>query len=100
MKNNINPAILNIGGNRVGDGVDKRFPAQMFVDDDTALILDKQSGMIKSGDGKKIDYDYGGSTIMNQNKSSFNQKRGKDYGDTGGCSKILQKISKDVDNTI
>ena len=71
-----------------------RYPAQTFCSDETALLLDKQSGVSKSN---KSEYDF---TKTNQGNSSHlttNIKSGIHFEDTGGCSKILHKCNYELE---
>lgn len=79
------------------DGNSGRFPAQSFVDSETAKLLDEQSGISKSsggsGDksmgalGKNGKYNTYALDVVAANKGGL--------GDTGGCSKILHKCDYD-----
>lgn len=67
---------------------DGRYPAQTFIDSQVAELLDKQSGVLESGDRKpdKINNDeclfgFGG------------KANGFSKGSIGGCSKILHKCN-------
>ena len=66
------------------DGKD-RYPSQTFVDSESAKILDKQSGIKKSGTGsfKSDDYEHR-KTAVTFKRGDFTGK-----GDIGGCSRIL-----------
>lgn len=79
------------------NGNDGRFPAQSFVDSETAKLLDEQSGISKSsggsgdksmgGLGKNGKYNTYALDVVAANKGGL--------GDTGGCSKILHKCDYD-----
>jgi site-specific DNA-methyltransferase (adenine-specific) len=97
-----------------------RYPAQTYCDDEAAKVLDGQSGLCKSGGGRKGEegkrryYKTMISDIATQNKvGSFEeiQKTWKydpirdDYfslapvhADTGGCSRILHKCNYDLND--
>lgn len=65
-----------------------RFPAQTFIDSNTAKILDKQSGDLKGG-GAISEHQQN-----NQSKLNFtngNHRGFEGFDDVGGCSKILHK---------
>lgn len=90
--------------NRVSDTesyreVEGRYPSQTFVDSQVAEKLDLQSGV--SGGGKIIsnaDVSRKGlkadTPVFNSKNSGFDTNKGQglsNYGDIGGCSKILHK---------
>jgi len=65
-----------------------RYPAQTFIDDETAEILDKQSGVSKSTGGRI------GNKGSELNMMGTNYEKGDaGYGDVAGCSKILHKCN-------
>ena len=121
--NNISVSALNIDGNRVettedlnygktprknisfrlsqgneerpkydGNG---RYPAQTFIDSQTAEILDKQSGVSKSAKTMVSDdrENYGNSMFIDGVHNPQNS-----YDDIGGCSKILHKCDYDKED--
>lgn len=71
--------------------VNGRYPPQTYIDEDTANILDKQSGITKSGNGtfKANDYETK-ECVGNFTRGDYTGK-----GDIGGCSKILPKCDYD-----
>lgn len=86
----------NEGINKVGVQMYKdggRYPAQTFIDSNTAEVLDRQSGALKSGDVKPYINKANGSA--NLNASLINT--GNFKGDIGGCSKILHKCDFEKD---
>lgn len=114
----ISVSALNIDGNRVGVsgggwggseskywGTDSkeveeettgRYPAQSFVDSQTAEILNKQSGTKKGSANPRVNggkfvnvYGDGWDKIETQNDG---------WGDIGGCSKILHKCDYDKED--
>ena len=71
--------------------VEGRYPAQTFIDSETAQVLDMQSGIIKG-----IRSNRGFATNGNGNNVAFGNYNAVGdniggYEDTGGCSKILHK---------
>ena len=40
---------INVDATRIGEGSAKRFPANLILDEQAALLLDEQSGVLKSG---------------------------------------------------
>lgn len=77
--------------------VEGRYPSQTLCDSNTAEVLDKQSGINKSGkngirksnSGNVTAYSPGIGVKLGQNNG--------EYGDTGGCSKILHKCDFEND---
>jgi hypothetical protein len=71
-----------------------RYPAQTFINSETARVLDMQSGKISGSSGG-----YNFDTSNNDNPSHFitNIKSGVHFGDIGGCSKILHKCDFEKD---
>jgi site-specific DNA-methyltransferase (adenine-specific) len=71
-----------------------RFPSQAFVTNETAEILDKQSGITTSsgGNGSKFKSE-AVNTFTIGKKEVKNGKYGMGLGDTGGASKILHKCN-------
>jgi DNA modification methylase len=74
-----------------------RFPSQAFVTNETAEILDRQSGVLSSGDKKTT---HNNSLSINKSQNKLNatsipkMAQIKNYmGDTGGASKILHKCN-------
>jgi hypothetical protein len=78
----------------IGSGNLGRYPAQTFIDSNTAQVLDMQSGKISGSSGG-----YNFDTSNNDNPSHFitNIKSGVHFGDIGGCSKILHKCDFEKD---
>jgi len=80
------------GNKKIHSSNKGRYPSQLFVDEKAGEILDKQSGVLASGDCK-VD--------QNSNKQNNVSFYGKTYGavinptkgDIGGSSKILHKIN-------
>lgn len=73
--------------NNVGQ-VEGRYPSQTFCDSNTAEVLDKQSGILKSGDRKPDE--------VNNDECLFGfggKANGFSKGSIGGCSKILHKCN-------
>jgi len=72
--------------------VDGRYPAQTFIDNQVAEILDEQSGVSKSQSGgvfkKEIDY----------NTYNMGELKPDGYDDIGGASKILHKCNYEQDD--
>lgn len=76
-----------------------RYPSQTFCDSNTAEVLDKQSGVSKGGTPKlNSEINRIGlredAPAFNSNNSGIDVNKGQgmgNYGDTGGCSKILHK---------
>ena len=65
-----------------------RYPSQTFCDSNTAEVLDKQSGILKSGDRKPDE--------VNNDECLFGfggKANGFSKGSIGGCSKILHKCN-------
>lgn len=89
----------NIGNEKSMFNLEGRFPSQMFVNDDTAEILDNQSGILTSG-GMKSDYnlskDEDGNIIGNVYNGGYKRLMQDDREpNSGGCSKILEKCNYD-----
>ena len=76
----------------IDDGKD-RYPSQTFIDSEAAKILDKQSGIKKSGTGsfKSDDYEHR-QTSVTFKRGDFTGK-----GDIGGCSRILHTCDFEKD---
>ena len=71
-----------------------RYPAQTYCDDEAAKVLDRQSGICKSGGGVKL-------TGAGSGKSNFHKNtiQGKEWTpDTGGCSRILHRCNYDLND--
>ena len=71
-----------------------RYPAQTYCDDEAAKVLDRQSGICKSGGGVKL-------TGTGSGKSNFHKNtiQGKEWTpDTGGCSRILHRCNYDLND--
>ena len=76
----------NCGVESLNDG---RFPSQAFVTNETAEILDKQSGVLSRTSQKSY-------PVKSQNLIKFQSSEitnHNDFGDTAGCSKILHKCN-------
>jgi site-specific DNA-methyltransferase (adenine-specific) len=77
-----------------------RYPAQTFVDEQVAQALDLQSGISGGGEPKQnSEISRKGikdnAPAFNSSNSGIDVNKGQglgNYGDTGGCSKILHKI--------
>jgi hypothetical protein len=66
-----------------------RYPSQLFVSEEVAEVLDKQSGILSSGDVKKSDRDNKTDNCYGKfKKASVNEFKAN----KGGSSKILHKI--------
>lgn len=70
---------------------DGRFPAQSFIDSQTAEILDRQSGDTKSAKSTKVHPEYGDNSKFGGGISTPDNQ----YDDIGGCSRILHKCDYD-----
>ena len=68
-----------------------RFPAQSFVDSETAKLLDEQSGIKQSAKSTKVHIAYGTDSKFGGGLSTPDNQ----YDDIGGCSKILHKCDYD-----
>jgi len=68
-----------------------RFPAQTFVDSETAKLLDEQSGIKQSAKSTKVHTAYGNDSKFGGGLSTPDNQ----YDDVGGCSKILHKCDYD-----
>ena len=68
-----------------------RYPAQTFIDTETANILDKQSGILTSGDKSPHENKTTSEFTQNHSKISINYFKG----DSGGSSRILQHCNYD-----
>lgn len=64
---------------------DGRFPAQTFIDSQTAEILDQQSGQSQSAKSRKVHPEYGINSKFGGGISTPDNQ----YDDIGGCSRIL-----------
>ena len=73
------------GFKRMSRGNEGRVPAQLFIDEECAVLLDSQSGTLKSGDN----------CIRTKPSNGYHGNIGKagdvqiTYGDSGGCSRAL-----------
>jgi DNA modification methylase len=81
-----------LSGGKLEELNDGRYPAQTFVDEQVANALDLQSGVSQSGKN-------GIRTSEGVNKTAYGKGIGVkvgdnngEYGDIGGCSKILHKV--------
>ena len=80
----------NSMGGKFQDGSDLgRYPAQTFCNDESAELLDKQSGIKTSCKSKSVHPAYGDSFKFGGGVSSPENQ----YSDTGGCSKVLHKCN-------
>jgi len=74
-----------------------RYPSQLYCTTQTAEILDKQSGVLKSGDVRPYKQVGKGQGVYG--KKGFEYKMGirtaNHLGDSGGCSRILHKCDYD-----
>jgi site-specific DNA-methyltransferase (adenine-specific) len=81
-----------------------RYPAQTFVDEQVAQALDLQSGISGGGEPKQnSEISRKGmkdnAPAFNSSNSGIDVNKGQglgNYGDTGGCSKILHKIKYEL----
>jgi DNA modification methylase/transcriptional regulator with XRE-family HTH domain len=115
----INVSALDIDGNRVGteqrtqfsgksesvyqgypqtnphwETVDGRYPAQTFIDNQVAEIIDEQSDNLQSSNRNGLD-------IIESNVSTFGSSETRNtlrYNDIGGASKILHKCNYEQDD--
>src|SRR5574344_1702427 len=69
------------------DRTDGRYPSQTFCDSNTAEVLDKQSGILKSGDRKEAPQKDDSINFCNTKMAYTPSCKGS----IGGCSKILHK---------
>ena len=90
----INVSTISPNGKYEGKEVIGRFPAQTFIDDETAKVLDKQSD-VKVGKKTSIIGGFGNNTNT-FGGGSFLSERG--YDDVGGVSKILHKCKYDKED--
>lgn len=92
----INVSSVNIKGSKVKvfgqASLPGRYPSQTFVNDETADVLDKQSG-IDQKVGKT--YDYSGEKEYSEEGfiGTIKPESPSNYGDPGGCSRILHKCN-------
>jgi len=90
---NVNDVFFKGKGNIDQDG-NGRYPAQTYINDEAAKVLDGQSGEQKSGGGIKL-------TGTGSGKSNFHKNtiQGKEWTpDTGGCSRILHRCNYDLND--
>jgi site-specific DNA-methyltransferase (adenine-specific) len=95
----------NFGGGddgRLGEitltGPNGRYPAQTFIDNQVAEILDEQSGVSKSGNnGLRTSDGFNANAYGNGIGIKVGQNNGE-YGDIGGASKILHKCNYEQDD--
>jgi DNA modification methylase len=66
-----------------------RYPSQVFCNDESAELIDKQSGIKTSCKSKSVHPAYGDSFKFGGGVSSPENQ----YSDTGGCSKVLHKCN-------
>jgi hypothetical protein len=90
--NNVFGKYANFGNENSQTG---RYPAQSFIDSQTAEILDKQSGGLSGGVGRANRANIGGGNIAFENIGIITETETKDY---GGCSKILHKCDYDKED--
>jgi len=76
---------VDIGSHPLG-----RYPSQLFVDSETAEVLDSQSGILKSG-FMKAGQSYEQGTGQNVYGDMIGKTKRDTYGDSGGCSRILHQ---------
>ena len=78
----------------IGNG---RYPAQTYCDDEAAKVLDRQSGICKSG---RLGIGHVGSNSFGVCKTDRKKNAiSKEYGnDTGGCSRILHRCNYDLND--
>ncbi len=74
-----------------------RYPAQTYCDDEAAKVLDRQSGVCKSG---RLGIGHVGSNSFGVCKTDRKKNAiSKEYGnDTGGCSRILHRCNYDLND--
>ena len=74
-----------------------RYPAQTYCDDEAAKVLDRQSGICKSG---RLGIGHVGSNSFGVCKTDRKKNAiSKEYGnDTGGCSRILHRCNYDLND--
>jgi DNA modification methylase len=75
--------------------VDGRYPAQTFIDNQVAEILDEQSGISKSSDASRVNNN------ENNDKNVYGDYKNivsSGYDDIGGASKILHKCNYEQDD--
>lgn len=74
-----------------------RYPAQTYLDDEAAKVLDRQSGICKSG---RLGIGHVGSNSFGVCKTDRKKNAiSKEYGnDTGGCSRILHRCNYDLND--
>ena len=108
--------ITNNGGNKTGKNVPTiskdwietthtgRYPAQTYCDDEAAKVLDRQSGILKTGE-KKDTHKINRTLDENGNYESPNGCYGKfkarnvnSPASTGGCSRILHRCNYDLND--
>jgi hypothetical protein len=92
----------NFGGGddgRLGEitltGPNGRYPAQTFIDNQVAEILDEQSGVSK---GSSSGYNFENASQDNPSHLMTNIKSGVHFDDIGGASKILHKCNYEQDD--
>jgi len=97
-----NAPVGTFAGGELGRGSDTetyrehngRYPAQTFIDNQVAEILDEQSGVSKSSSGSftKDEYEIKDTAV------AFSRGDFEGYGDIGGASKILHKCNYEQDD--
>lgn len=76
---------------------DGRYPAQTFIDSNTAEVLDRQSGISKSIRSHRGGARNDGTTVYQKTSQNIDMNYEAGYTDTGGCSKILHKCDFEKD---
>lgn len=89
--NSSNTLNLNFKKSTSVPNEDGRYPANLYICDNSAIKIDQQSGLLKSGTMKKgtVRQNNIGNTY---NKMATHATLKEIKGDIGGCSKILEKI--------
>ena len=75
-----------------------RYPAQTYIDDEAAKVLDGQSGISKSSGGDGSKYKSDTNIVFKKETIVNNGKNGLGLGDTGGCSRILHRCNYDLND--
>ena len=91
------PIAKNIDHNSLDFVSTGRYPAQTYCDDEAAKVLDRQSGICKSG---RLGIGHVGSNSFGVCKTDRKKNAiSKEYGnDTGGCSRILHRCNYDLND--
>jgi DNA modification methylase len=92
-----NVPIMKSNDDYKGQEVEGRYPAQTFIDSNTAEVLDKQSGVIESIRSHRGGARNDGTTVYQKIPQNIDMNYEAGYTDTGGCSKILHKCDFEKD---